>query len=210
MKYKILAFLTVLTIVFTCTACSPSKDTPEEIEAGDAIDASTTTPVAGVEATAMPEKEPEPEIGFDLNEYKELVSDCRTKINDACLFVANIGSYEFQYWKNYNAISGRGMPDNMVDSAFEWLAEEADVTRDAVDDDYNNIRQQYKDIILIEIEGREAEEIDAAFRSMYDAYNSMYSQVTSPSTSLSGFGTTIAENIAAIEDADESLSLFLD
>lgn len=142
---------------------------------------------------------------FDLDEYKLLVSVCRTAINDASIYVANTGTYEYNYWKALGKLS-----DSMTDSAFEWLSENSDATRETVDADYELIRQQYKDIILTEIEGKEAEEIDAAFRSMYDAYSSMYSLVTSPSGSLSDFASSLNEYINAITSSDESLSLFLD
>ena len=156
-------------------------------------------------------KEKSSEPVFDLEEYKELVSACRAAINDAILPVAKVGQFEFTYWKAYNSIGGESAaPDSMVDSSFESLAEKADVTRDKVDADYNDIRQQYKDIILTEIEGREAEEIDAAFRSMYDAYSSMYNLVISPSGSLSDFGNNLLDYADALTNADESLSLFLE
>lgn len=161
------------------------------------------------QVTNASEKNSEPV--FDLAEYKKLVSACRKAINDASLPVANVGQYEFTYWKAYQSIGGSSTaPDSMVDSAFESLAEQAAVTRDAVDTDYSDIRQQYKDIILIEIEGREAEEIDAAFRSMYDAYSSMYNLVTSPSGSLLDFGNALLDYADALTSSDENLSLFLD
>lgn len=150
-----------------------------------------------------------PDPVFDLNEYKGLVSECRASINEATLYVCNTGNYELNYWKTAKSFSGN-KPDNLVDAAFEWLAENSEETRDTVEADYNSIRQQYKSIILIEIEGKEAEEIDAAFRDMYDAYCSVYNLVVSPSGSLSEFGNNLVDYATAIMDADEGLSLFLD
>lgn len=143
---------------------------------------------------------------FDLDEYKTLVSECRAAINEASIYVSNTGKYEFNYWKAYDSVGGDTPDDSMVDSAFEWLSEKSDATRETVDADYDDIRQQYKNIILIEINGREAEEIDTVFRSMYEAYSSMYNLVTSPSGPLSKFGTSLDDCIAAIVEADESLS----
>lgn len=145
------------------------------------------------------------ETAFDLEEYKALVSACRTDINAASIIVANVGSYENNYWKNLGKLS-----DTMVESAFEWLAKNSDETQETVDTAHEDIRQQYKNIILIELDGKEAEEIDSAFREMYDAYSSMYSLVISPSGSREDFAKNLSDYIGAISDSNEDLSLFLD
>lgn len=149
--------------------------------------------------------------GFDLEEYKAAVSECRDAINEAGIVVANVGSYEINYYNLLSSVSS-DTPDfeALVESAFEWLTENTDASRETVDETYNSIRQQYKDIILTEIEGREAEEIDSAFRELYDAYESMYSLVTNPSGSASDFATNIEDYMNAMVSSDESISLFLD
>lgn len=164
---------------------------------------------SGDTQTAVPD-EPTQSIApaFDLDEYKELVSKCRADMNEASIFLSNTGQYEFNYWKAYDSVGG-GTPEGIVDSAFEWLSEKSEATRETVDADYESIRKQYKEIILIEIEGREAEEIDASFRSMYDAYSSMYNLVTSPSGGASGFGNSLSDHMKSFMEADEDLSLFL-
>lgn len=57
MKYKILVFLTVLTIAFTCAACSSLKDSSEEIQTDDMLGEDKTTLATEVEATTTSEKE---------------------------------------------------------------------------------------------------------------------------------------------------------
>lgn len=142
---------------------------------------------------------------FDLDTYKALVSSCREEINAASLILANTGSYENTYWKALGSLS-----DDMVDRAFAWLAENSEETRETVDSTYNDIRAAYKEIILNEIEGKEAEEIDSAFRGLYDAYCEMYSLVTQPSGSRESFAQSLSKLIDDIGDYDESLSLFLE
>ncbi len=102
------------------------------------------------------------------------------------------------------------LSDSMVDSAFEWLAENSEETRETVDAAYSKIREEYKAIILTEIEGKEAEEIDASFRELYDSYCGMYTLVTEPSGSLSDFADTLIDLANSQIASDESLSLFLD
>lgn len=147
---------------------------------------------------------------FDLTAYKALVSACRADINAAGTMVANVGKYENSYWTAMNNVNGRVDSDKMVESAFSWFSENSDESRETVDAAYESIRQQYKDIALIEIEGKEAEEIDSAFRNMYDAYSSLYSIVTSPSGDRSNFVTSYNEYVGTITDSDEDLALFLD
>lgn len=142
---------------------------------------------------------------FDLDVYKSLVSDCREEINAASLILANTGAYENNYWKTLG-----GLSDDMVDRAFTWLSENSAETRETVDSAYNDIRAAYKEIVLNELEGTEAEEIDSAFRGLYDAYCEMYSLVTQPSGSRENFAQSLSKLIDDIGDYDENLSLFLE
>lgn len=157
------------------------------------------------------EQEPENEIVFDLDNYKSLVSDCRARINTAGLMLGNAGQYEVNYWKTYSSFSGNSpASDEIAELAFEWLAEQTDENRETVDATYNEIREKYKEIILIELEGKEAEEIDSEFREMYNAYIDLYSLVTLPTGTLSGFSRSLSACLSDILSADEALSLFLD
>lgn len=161
--------------------------------------------------SVSPAPDQEAEKEFNLEEYKTAVSECRDAINEAGILVANVGSYEINYCNALASISGKtAVTDEMVEKAFDWLAEKADVSRETVDKTYDNIRQQYKDIILIEIDGQEAKEIDSSFRGLYDAYDSMYSLTTSPSGLASDFANKFQSYVTAMVDIDKDLSLFLD
>ena len=192
MKRKVLSLILATLMVLAFTGCGSTTDSAEG------------TPTPEVETTPTPEPTPT-DIPFDLDAYKTLVNACRADINSAHIFVGNVGNYENNYWKTLGRMS-----DTMVDSAFEWLAKNSDESRETVDAAYENIRQQYKAIILTEIEGKEAEEIDSAFRNMYDAYSSMYSLVILPSGSRSSFAANLVDYMNIILDCDEDLALFLD
>lgn len=142
---------------------------------------------------------------FDLSAYKDLVADCRAKIKESGILLSNIGQWENNYWKAMGSLS-----DDMVGSAFEWLEEQSGENRDTVDSGYSDIRDTYKEIILLEVEGKEAEEIDEAFRGLYDSYSSLYRLVTEPSGSRSDFVDDFNDSINAFTTHDDTLSLFLE
>ncbi|NBH79183.1 hypothetical protein D3Z52_13620 [Clostridiaceae bacterium] len=186
-------FLTVLLLVLALTACASNESAP------------------ATDTTA------EPEAVFDLDAYKSAVSECRTAINNAGLIIANVGSYEVNFCKSMNNINentGWGSytieTEDVAESGFAWLEEKTDYTRETVDTSYSEIQQQYKEIILTEIEGAEAKEIDAAFRELYDAYTTLYSLVTTPSGLPQDFAKEILACANTMTDSDEALALFLD
>lgn len=197
MKRKLLSLILAALMVLAFTGCGSTTASVEG------------TPTPEVETTPTPEPTPT-DIPFDLDAYKALVNACRADINSAHIFVGNVGNYENKYWTSLSNFGGRLDIEKMVDGAFEWLAENSDESRETVDAAYESIRQQYKAIILTEIDGNEAEEIDSAFRNMYDAYSSMYSLVILPSGSRSSFATNLVDYMNIILDSDEDLALFLD
>lgn len=151
--------------------------------------------------TVAPETEPE----FNLAAFKSAVAQCQTDINDASIYIANMGAYEYNFWKTLGSLS-----DSMTERAYEWLAENSDATKESVEAAYESIRQQYKDITLTEYNGKEAEAIYTAFESMYQSYIGMYNLVTSPSGSITDFATGLSNYIEAIQESDSELSLFLE
>lgn len=147
----------------------------------------------------------EAEQEFDLESFKNAVSQCQADINDASILIANMGTYEYNFWKALGSLS-----DSMTESAYEWLAENSDATKESVETAYESIRQQYRDITLTEYRGKEAEEIYSAFDSVYQAYNDMYNLVTNPTGSLTDFATDLNNYIEAIQRNSNDLSLFLE
>lgn len=198
---RLFSLLFACTLVFLLTACG---------NAGDQPSSSTSLPLTQSQELTSPEGEP-PESNFDLEAYKSLVSNCRTAISDAGNILTIIGIYEHYYWESYEAASMYNLSSaDIVDAVFEWLAENTDETRETVSAAFDSIRQQYRDIILTELKGKEAEEIDKAFRSMYTAYSSMYSLTGSPAGCRISFATMINDYTDTITKCDAVLALLLD
>lgn len=142
---------------------------------------------------------------FDLEEYKASVSSCREDINSASLILANIGSYENNFWKALGSLS-----DDIVDSAFVWLSDNSEESQETVIAANDGINEAYKMIVLEDIDGNEAKEIDVAFRNLYDAYSDMYDLVLNPSGDRASFAKKLSGLIDSVSDSDSDLALFLD
>lgn len=156
------------------------------------------------------ESTPPEDSRFDLDAYKALVSDCCMAIRDAGGVMAMMGVYEYYYWEAHETAGG-GDPTSasIVDAAYEWLHENTDETRETVEAAYESICMQYKDITLIEVEGREAEEIDTVFRKQYMAYSLLYSLAATPAGCRISFLTMIDDYNTTITRCDDTLSLLL-
>ena len=141
----------------------------------------------------------------NLDAYKEAVSICRDDINAASLVLGNMTNYE----SNYLKISGNPS-DAMVDAALQWLTENANENRETIDAAYNSIQQQYKDIALTEISGKEAEEIGTSVQEMYDAYISLHDLALMPTGSKDDFDKNSNTYVLTIASASRDLTLFLD
>lgn len=142
---------------------------------------------------------------FDLEAYKAAVNESRALINEAVNDLGNISNYQI----NYGKITGT-MDESAAESAFKWFEEQGGGTRETVDADYDTIREQYKAIAVIDVEGNEAAEIRDAYVAMYENYINVYKMVTSPSGKVADFGNNVVENLKAVLAAEDTLSLFLD
>lgn len=144
---------------------------------------------------------------FSIEEFKAAVDQCRVEIYDATVYLSNLATYEHNYLEISENIGGSG--DNMVESAYEWLASESDATQESVAATHENIGQQYKEITLTEFSGKEAELIYATFDAMYQAYDDMYELVNSEHGSAMGFLLEWGESNDIIESSNNDLLLFL-
>lgn len=148
---------------------------------------------------------PKTDPAFDLAAFKSVVAQSLSDIVDTSNYLANLGNYEYTFWKIHGSLS-----DNMTKFAYEWLDENSDATKESIESDYQSIRQQYKDITLTEYSGKEAETIYSAYESLYQAYVSLYHLVNSPSGSITDFNTNLNNYIKAITENRSELLLFLD
>ena len=193
---RVVLLLLILAMMVPLSACGDAGDRPSD----------------GISQPPSKSLEPAPpeDSRFDLDGYKALVSDCRTAIRNAGSVVAMMGVYEYYYWEARETTGGDDMTSSsIVDAAYEWLRESTDETRETVAAAYESIRRQYGDITLIEIEGREAEEIDAAFRKQYMAYSLLYSLAATPAGCRISFLTMIDDYNTTITQCDNALGLLL-
>lgn len=146
---------------------------------------------------------------FNIEEYREIINTCRTDIYDSSILLSNMGKYEYNFMKALASVSGT--PDDTVaEKAFEWLSENSDATKESVAEDYESIREQYKEIILIEASGKEAEELSDSLEDMYEAYTDLYTLVTEPHNYVSTFSSSYNDYIDTISECNDDLGLFLD
>lgn len=185
---KIVALILISVLLLSFAACS-GTDQPD-----------TTEPISTNSPT---EQTPAP---FDLDAYKAAVNSCREKIMTNALYLYNAGKWETNYLKALGRTS-----DETVDKAFSWLHENnPDADRETVDALHEQIRDEYAALIVWEIEGKEAEELDKSIRSMYEGYSDLYDCVTSNSIGYDSLVSKINDAIGLINGADEDLGLFLD
>lgn len=194
---RIVILLLTFAMIFPLSACGNAGDQPSN---------SISQPLSqGQESTPLEDSR------FDPDAYKALVADCRMAIRDAGNVMAMMGFYEYYYWEAHETIVENNITSNsIVDAAYEWLRENTGETRENVEAAYESICLQYKDIALIEIEGREAEEINTALRKLYMAYSLLYSLAATPAGCRISFLTMIDDYNTTITQCDDALTLLLD
>lgn len=120
-------------------------------------------------ATEAPTTETtEPPISFD--EYKALVADSVSKIEQASLGVGNLALYQVKFLNTYSKISGTtNVPDDLVEKSLEWIEKNSDYTEESIIAAHEEISKNYKNIILLK-----APEEAAKITELYDSYCTAY------------------------------------
>lgn len=188
---NLFAIIITIALLVALSACA-SSDAPETPETTEAAITEQ------IETTAAPTE------AFNIDEYKLAVKECRDNIMENFLYLYNAGNYEVNYLKNLGHAS-----DSTPEKAFEWLSKNSEADREYVDSLHATIREQYAALLLWDIEGKEASEIDENIRSMYDGYSSLYDCVTSTAYTASTLTSKINDAIDVVNSADDYLSLFI-
>ena len=200
MKRLILSLL-ALALIF-CACAAPAQTVAEP---SDQPQVAAQEPAA----EAGSETEPEPAPTFDLEAYKSAVDQFRRDVMDNTLYVGNIVSHEANYMKIMINISGRADSESTLETVQEWFEENADVTLDDVDAAHKKIKEEYASLIITEIEGKEAEELDAYVRTMYEGYSDLYQySKTALPANYSSFAKASDESLSKILSANRDISLF--
>ena len=168
----------------------------------------------GTEAqiTDSPSTEPsivEEETVFDISQYKSSASSFNDAVSENMLALYNMGKYEYNYWNSLENLGGSPDFSTMPDTAFEWLSENSSNTKDSVLSAHESICQQYADLIIVPIEGSEAEEIETLVKDIYSSYVSYYDLMTSPSGSIDNFATSFNTYTQSLKHDTETLSLLI-
>lgn len=150
---------------------------------------------------------------FDLETYKDTVRESYNSITstNASTAVAVMATWEMTAWERYQKFMGDDSSiDDLADRALESMEKETELTANDLKEAYDTIRQQYKEISLIEIEGVEAEKISKAYETMYNAYKDMYDAVMNPGNSFMSFAEKVGTAAESFQDANDELVLWLD
>ena len=193
MKKLLIAFLIVAMLMCGCAA----KQTQPE-------------PQQAAEPEPSSEQEVEETPAFDLEAYKSAVDQFRRDVMDNTVNVGNIANYESGYISSYKKIDG-GTPDaeKVVEAGYKWFEENSGRKVSDIELFNDSIRSQYAELIITEIEGKEAEELDSYVRAMYDAYSTLYTTATTASPiSYESFVLTARDALNAVQEANSNISLF--
>lgn len=190
MKKIVLFALAFALILCGCAAPAQPVDAPDESK-------------QEVEQTA------EPAPAFDLDAYKSAVDQFRKDVLKNTISIGNMAKYEMNYMDAMTEISGSIDSDKAVESAYEWLQSESGVSAADIEAANEIIRKEYANLIVVEIEGKEAQELDTYVRSMYDNYTELYKAATTAQpASFQSFVNRGHEALTGITNADDNISLF--
>lgn len=146
---------------------------------------------------------------FDLDTYKESVSRCCSSVEESAVHYGNIAQYQNNYWKASENIGGTITTEKLLEASEEWFSNESGISFDNLNAQYEDLSTQYKKIVMTEVEGKEAEEIEELFRTFFTAYMDLRSLVMSPSGSRDTFVNQYNEHVATFTRAQNELLLFL-
>lgn len=206
---KIIAGLLVTFCVAGFVGC---ENTERGSSTEDAkINAETETTKITVEET--------PEKSVDIEQYKSMIAECSNAIEDATVILTHVGNYEYNYWSNLINFGRKNIDLNDVsEKGNQWLVENAtessdelyaNVTETTMDDNFNDICQQYAEIILLNVSDSTVSSINTNFESLFNDYSTLYVTVTSPSGTVSSFSNSIVESVGNIEKELKLLASFI-
>lgn len=193
MKKLLIAFLVMAVLMCGCAAKQTQPEPQQTLEP---------------ETAAEPEAEEAP--AFNLETYKSAVNQFRRDVMDNTVNVGNIVNYESGYISSYQKIDG-GSPkaEKVVEAGYKWFEEKSGRKLSDIDLFNDSIRTQYAELIITEIEGKEAEELDSYVRTMYDGYNTLYTMATTGTpTSYESFVLAANDALTSVNDANSNISLF--
>ncbi|MBM6974709.1 hypothetical protein [Intestinimonas butyriciproducens] len=142
-----------------------------------------------------------PSALFDLSAYQVDAEEFRGLTYEASVILANVGTYENNYWKTLGRLS-----EDMPEKAFAWLSENSEETQETVSAVNEAIGAAYDKLTSIDFgENADAAQIDTEVRALYDGYSALYALVTEPSGARENFVLSLSDLIEDIESANDAL-----
>ena len=186
-------FLIILILLFLLPGCSIDLSTPEP------------TPDPTIEQPT-PEPTPTPEPEFDISEYKAIASNLNDSIMDLSILLSNMGQYMYNYWVALENIGGTIDYDIMIDSAYKWIEENADTSKDDILSAYDKIEKLHNGFVIINIDDPLAEDIAEKLFDLYNAFFSLYILITQPSGEIDWFANDFNRYSNIIVENNELIS----
>lgn len=159
------------------------------------------------ETTAEPTTEP-----FDIEEYKNLVSDCVSEIYDGSVLLSNVVTFEYKYLKAFKSIAGASSTpsiESVVSTGIQGLEENSEYTEEFLKSQYDDISAKYKEIILSAADNTEVNEFKTASKEMHEAYVSLYNLAFSPDLDMSALASAHDEYTKTIKSCKATLDILL-
>lgn len=185
MKRKTLALLLCAALLLTACTAAPTP---------------TTTAPTTVPETTQP---------FDLAGYKKAVQASVDEIADGRAVMEYAAALEAAYLKSLLSVSATVNRDKLLEYAEEKLTSDAGVNFAIMAVHFDGISSDYKGIVLTEISGSEAQEIDQLYRGLYLAYSDLYRLATDPTTDLDKLTETREAACESIDSYMQQLNIFL-
>ena len=202
----IILALALLMAGCAATTAEQTNSTPTTEAAYTSTPAPTHTPTPAQTPTPTPEPTP----AFNLEAYKAKVALSSQEIYDTATVLYTIAVYENTWWETMNNFGGNAKSEDIVSHAMENVLPKVDLTEDDLDRWHKEIQQQYKEISLVETEGKEAEKIAGYYEEIYEGYKRLHDIVFSPSGKQSSFESTFKGYAGQIVRAYDNLDLFLE
>lgn len=117
-----------------------------------------------------------------------------------------MAQYENNYWQ---AIGGKINFDKMLSATYDWLEEKGNTKKEELEKKYNDVCSIYKEISLIEVSDKEAEELQSESKELFTSFNALYNLATNPSGDNSTFVKNYNEYIDSIKSHNSLIEIYL-
>lgn len=204
---KIICFILASLIVLSFASCSASRtESPTETEPSSTESPTVETEIVETEIT---EETVQETSTFDLEAYKVSTIGFLTLIELNKMYLTNLGEYEVNYLTSLKRISGRSSDPETCAYAYEWLEKNNYGKRETIEQTHEQIQTSYRDLILTDIEGKQAQEMDRCIRDLYRGYMDLYDVVNSDSIELDDLSEAFKSAKKAMDDAKEELTVLM-